>query len=683
MKRVQVVALFVALVSSASQVEGTITCSSPESRIRVVETNAKLSIGTAITGFNGTLELVDASADRISGQPITFAKGNLETGDLHAFFTGKYNPTGTDTIALEGSHRLRAAPGTVLPTVTVSGSSNKIEGAPIFSSAITLADGSAAVAFALQNKLNQSVTLNSGTVSLNDSLSLADGVYLSGAGSLTFNGRTLNLQAADSTWTGTLTVTDDADLTLNGDTALSGQWTFNAQNGQSIVNGNGNVLDLTNNGTLHIAANHTLVLTDLTLKGVGSSSGAGFISFADANSTLSLVNVTVELAEDWNLDEGVVYVLNSNSTVITGGRKVNVVGGGKLKVDGVALGYDPLTTPDVGNVPGTHDGTNIFLLNNGTVRSVAGGSSDLYLDAATNTLLKNEEFGSNRKLYFRGTDAGGANVTLDGNGFAIDLARVAGQIDVANGKNAIFTDCVLRNFNPAYVTLNGSGTIKFAADVVIEFSENCTLSKSLPFDGGSSTIKGNGCTLTLSHADSITVAANTTLALNDVKLAGVTSNLMRNLASTSKIEMRNAHLGLTGDYTFGTGAIDVYEDVSVAGNGHKFVHTSPNALTIKTDATLMMDRGTTYSYNSTVGDSTWKSKLAFQDASARLFLNGCTLHSTYTGIKLETGTVVIQDKVTAKSEATLDNQAMAFDNALTVEVLAGAMLDVDGRINFE
>ncbi|MBT4595128.1 hypothetical protein HOD08_04615 [bacterium] len=93
--------------------EATFNFSSRSSTLRVAgdlsgASPSKFVVNSAITGFDGTLELLDNGADRVQGaETITFASGILESGGLHAFLTGIYNPATTDTIQLTGSHRLR------------------------------------------------------------------------------------------------------------------------------------------------------------------------------------------------------------------------------------------------------------------------------------------------------------------------------------------------------------------------------------------------------------------------------------------------------------------------------------------------------------------------------------------------------------------------------------------------
>jgi hypothetical protein len=59
------------------------------------------------------------------------------------------------------------------------------------------------------------------------------------------------------------------------------------------------------------------------------------------------------------------------------------------------------------------------------------------------------------------------------------------------------------------------------------------------------------------------------------------------------------------------------------------------------------------------------------------------LYSTQTGVRLTTGSLVIDDKVTFQNEATNDAEAMVLDASLHVQLLAGSYLEVEGILAFD
>jgi hypothetical protein len=72
------------------------------------------------------------------------------------------------------------------------------------------------------------------------------------------------------------------------------------------------------------------------------------------------------------------------------------------------------------------------------------------------------------------------------------------------------------------------------------------------------------------------------------------------------------------------------------------------------------------------------------DQTSRLYLNGCTFYGTATSPKLQTGVLVVADRVVIQSEGTVDANAICLSDAgsLRVEVLAGAVFDQYGAMSY-
>jgi hypothetical protein len=666
-------------------------CTSRDSRIKVTDPSSQFIINTAITGFDGTLEVVDTSANRLQGQTITFNNGHLESGTLHAFFKGKYDPASTDSLKLEGSHRLRCDSGTVLPAVSVSGSSNTIEGSPLFSGAITLADSSSILNLGLQTKLNQNIVLNTGKIVLNNVLELGDDVTIGNDGTVDFNAKRLALPSKDSTWSTTLYFDNASDLVLNGKTTLSGMWVFGPSDGSSVMNGNGNVLDMTLGGTIWVRSGHGLALTDVTIKGLGHD--RGWFLLEDENATLSLVNVTLALDESYTITQGQMYVYGSNSHIITADKYLTFNQSGKLKIDRAAFIYDPLNTSTTTKnvVPYEEDDTNLYLLNGGRLRAqpdvVAEVASEATLtyDDANNALVKNQDLSSSHKITFRGNAS--STVSLDGAGFICQMPRAAtAVIVVSDNKHALLSNVVLKDFSPAHIQIGTGASFRFGDDVYIQLADNASdLTYTWSFDGNS-TIDGRGKSLTLAGNDSIRVNDHRTLTVKDTVLHGVKTindgiGRIYGVDPSSKIILDDVTMYLDGTYNYSHGALDINNNVKIRGNGKTIAYTSTTALTINSNSQLFCDRGVTFSYDSR---SAAQDKIVFTDASSQLYFNASTLHVTNTGLHLQTGAVLFDDKVTVSAEATqYTNEAVRFNSNLKAYILAGASLNVLGIIKYE
>lgn len=187
--------------------------------------------------FDGTL--VQSGSGAITGNTFEFNEGVLESAGSQALMTAQYDPTGDDTVTLNGSGYLRFEPGTLAKQVYISGTGNKIEGQPTFSSALNLANSSTALTLGIQSALNKDINLNSGTLTLSDNLNLSDDVQIKGPGIIDLNQQQLSLggyYASSNSWDTDVTFVGATDVVLNGNIALTGAWTFN---GKSVINGFG------------------------------------------------------------------------------------------------------------------------------------------------------------------------------------------------------------------------------------------------------------------------------------------------------------------------------------------------------------------------------------------------------------------------------------------------------------
>ncbi|MBT4594557.1 hypothetical protein HOD08_01625, partial [bacterium] len=192
--------------------------------------------------------------------------------------------------------------------------------------------------------------------------------------------------------------------------------------------------------------------------------------------------------------------------------------------------------------------------------------------------------------------------------------------------------------------------------------------------------------LTLSDAEAIVVGHGKTLTIQDVrldKLGGTSSaypNNIRCLGSDSKVIFRNVEAVLESSFSFTVGAIDVEHDFSIDGFGKTFAYSSASNLTVKSRSMLMLDRGVTFSYDSS---SAANDKLVFEDSSSTLKMFGSTLYSTHTGVSLSTGRLEVNDLCIFESEADNSAEAMIINTDLDVRVRAGAALDMRGMIVYE
>lgn len=696
-----------------------------DSRLRIKDPGARLVLNASILDFQGTLEITDSITTQLVGESIIFSSGIVERDGASATWTGRFDSAANGRFMLQGSSQMRAQPGMLFDGLHVSGQDNLVEGTPKFSAPIVLENTLSQLKFSIQNKLNHDVHLNGGRVTLEDTLSIGDDVMMHGQGIIDINSHTLNFPGKASTWGGVLHFLSATDMTLNAHLTLTGAWYFGPDNSLAVLQGNGNVLDMSNGGSLVVQAGVGLGLTDVIIKGLSETQGT--IVMCDSNSTLSLSNAVLQLAGNYTFTQGNLYFYGANSMIVTGSNVLTI--NNIATIDATTLEYDTLSLPDTHPiVPNIPDGVNLITVNNGRLMTRPSGTSYgfvLYMDNPCYTQVRDESFDSiNRALNFRGNNA--SNLTWDGAGFAMQFARgaaLSNSLVVAAGKTVTLQNVVLKDFSSSAVSLGAGASLVFGNGVTIQLGANEALTMTWSFTGqaAASTIYGNGKNLSLASLSGgntvgISVGAGegagspVSLNIEDVHLQGLSggvaldtlvadnytystasayvasSNRLRCVDYTGIINLRNVDLNLAGNYTLSAGNINIYNDVAIRGHGYTFAFSSNGTLAIKSGSTLLVDRNVTLSYDSSglgaLGLAASKNQLTMEDSTARLYLNGCTLYGTVTSPALQNGIVVVSDKVTFSSEGVLDSEALTLNttSGLLVEVLSGAMLDVYGAL---
>ena len=682
-KRVLFLLLCVGL--TGIDLRGEIICESRECKIKVDQVNSQLVLRSAISDFDGTLKLTDNAADRIQGENVTFNNGVLETSTLVARYTGVYDPTGTDILRLTGSHLLRCNAGTVLPSISVSGAANRIEGAPSFTSNITLLNSSTDLEFGLQVQLNKNIVLNNGTIKLGNYLELGDGVSIGNDGVVKCYNHRLSLPQTEATWTSTLYLAEQPNIRLRNKLNLSGMWIFDDENSTSVINGDGNVLDLSSGGTIWIRSGHSVALSDVTLKGLGGNN-SGWILFEDENSTLSLSNVTVVMADSMTVTQGSWYVHGGDSTIITRNHLLTFDQNGTLSVDGVTLLYDTLDTPDNTNIrPFAADGLVHVELNGGQVKAAAESFTDfgLVFDDALMTLARNADIRSDRLLRFRGNSA--SSITLDGQGFALEVARsTTPLLSVDSGKHAIFKNVLLRDLTAESISHGANSSWTFGDKSIIELGNNTDLKYTWSIDGDV-TIDGRGRQLKLDIDNALVLQDGAQLTLRNVDLRGLDSRdsvrtTIKMMGPSVRLVLDNVTFGFDNHFTYSLGTIDCYRDVCFTGTWQNFVYTTSSATTVHKGATWFFDRGMTLSYEPSIAS---RQLITFEDPTASLHLYGSTLHTTWTGLDISSGRLLVSENSVLKTDARNAAEAPLIASSVKAHILAGASLEMRGVVKYE
>jgi len=343
---------------------GNLSFDSQSSTIRVTP-GSTLSISNPISNFTGTLKRDPGAI--ITGEDITFVEGVFQDEGGEIKMSAVLEPT--SAIVLGGNDTVRAAPSRVLQGIEISGTNNRIEGAPVFTQSVQLVDQSSSVTLAIQSDMSQDFILNGGTLFLENDLHFADEKFVVGSGTIMGDGHRLITGSTSFAFDGELEILPTADIEITADLVdFSGTVTFY---GDLSINGNGGVLELQNGGKLVVAPGATLHLTDLVIKGLGD--GFGSLILQDTDSQIVVSNLTLELEGNMTTTVGGVF-FKSISTIVYKEHDWIFSDLSTVTVDGVTVWVDPSGAETLGQVTFGPNDENLTLLSSGTVANVFSNS---------------------------------------------------------------------------------------------------------------------------------------------------------------------------------------------------------------------------------------------------------------------------------------------------------------------
>lgn len=241
---------------------------------------------------------------------------------------------------------------------------------------------------------------------------------------------------------------------------------------------------------------------------------------------------------------------------------------------------------------------------------------------------------------------------ITGAGYALVLPKSVTQFPV----NTTTTQCTFSNLA---LVCNGDFTWQ---------APNITFS-------GNSIINGQGNCITLADGISIAVPTGATLLLQDITIKNL-SGAKIVCSGTGALTLKNVTLVLDDDYTFSAGSLSFGENVRIVGSGKKFIYSSTQVSSVLSGATLMLDRGTVFSYAAPINNG-----FQLADSTARLFLNNATLQvasGATAGLLLSVGTVLVDglsylDDPTNKGINLGASVSVHFAPAATLQQSSGAV----------
>jgi len=193
---------------------------------------------------------------------------------------------------------------------------------------------------------------------------------------------------------------------------------------------------------------------------------------------------------------------------------------------------------------------------------------------------------------------------------------------------------------------------------------------------GNCVITGRGNGLSIVDGGGVVIHPDSTLTLEDMEFQNLEHTNLRCLTDSASLVLKNALLTLSSDYTFSRGSILFDADTTISGT-NAFIYTSNVGSTIDSNSSLIIDQGVTFSY-APMGP--YRNLVFMPDPTAILYLDGCTLVSTRTGLQLSGGTLAIDNAVTMSSQARFYAEGISLKSDLTVDLLGSANLQFYGII---
>ena len=209
----------------------------------------------------------------------------------------------------------------------------------------------------------------------------------------------------------------------------------------------------------------------------------------------------------------------------------------------------------------------------------------------------------------------------------------------------------------------------------LTFNNDLTLSVSMQFNGVCN-VNCRDNRIKLQDSGELIARPGANLIIENTEISSLRDTRLRCLTDNASITLRHCILSLSSDYTFSRGSLIFDNDVMVTGSC-KFIYTSGMPSTINSQTQLFFDTGVTFSYAPILPR---RDLLVMTDQTSVLYLNGCSLVTTRTGLQLSTGMLLLDGRTTMSSAARYTAEGIGLSSNLDIRVLGGATLDVFGIV---
>jgi len=270
-------------------------------------------------------------------------------------------------------------------------------------------------------------------------------------------------------------------------------------------------------------------------------------------------------------------------------------------------------------------------------------------------------------------------------------SKITLESDLTFGSTAgTSTNTIKINTTTGYAEINGTGgALQFSSDTFLPSSRAFLISSDVTFDGG-------GHDIVFGNLMTFSVNAGVKLTIRDAHLRGLKD---LNFVGAGEVVFYNTIITLDNDWTFsgnasiGTPTVEFDDFTVIKGFGKKFVYAGGRDLKFVSDAEVVFDLGTTFSWASSRRNGMVMDNIEFGLAGSRsqLIFNGSNFYvpsrGLSNGLRITKGSVFFKDKCNIYTDANTNvNKSLQFGDASSssnntaVYVLGGAQLEVDGYV---
>ncbi|MFA5306549.1 MAG: WD40 repeat domain-containing protein [Candidatus Babeliales bacterium] len=643
-------------------------------------TRRPMLIKNGILRHPGLLDNINEEAGGKFGQLNMLSQHTADKSE-HRVSTSSLYPA----YFLDGEYLQSLVGYTSVPLFFVQGTGS-LSGSGGSNSPVTISNHTVLLNLGLGAGMRNSIILNGGTIKLVQDTNLFDDGTITGSGTINLDIYNLGLGIKDSIITNTLLIqASKGRIELNSPLDLYGTWTLQ---GTLELHGRGNILNLSTCGKIIVQPHTNVYLTNIVLKGIGTTTNN--IELTDPTSHLILSRVYLELDNNYTFTAGGIIV-NGPTTIGLANYNLLLDNAASMTINGVTLWQDPLDTINHGKITfGSGPLINyLSLVSNGTIKTASNldseqsaenlatqlntidhGPSNIDIASSSHQLAFDVFLSSDHMMNIPD------NTVINGNGHTMHIAsNASGVITIAAGKTATFHNVIFRNYTDTIFALGAGAQVIFGDGVYLELTQNQALERQWTFTGNSG-IYGNGYELALDPY-AIEVLPHSALTMHSVALTGLKGTNLHGDDATSSIILSQVTMYLDHTFSITTGGLVFDPDVVIVGT-NTFTYASDATSSIARDSQLYLS-GITFNYAPSVAN---RDLFAMIDQSSRLFIDGCTLSSTTTGMRLTRGTLIADHKnFLDNAGATSISEGFAFgdgnpEHDLSIEVKPGGSLNL-------